>query len=782
MATTRRPPAPEFHQDPDASNTGSTDLDVEAALLTAIAPLSDVSNRHNIQLNPTSTSRPSSSPFKRDSSPLRPVSSHGLTEYKLPPPPQPQFDTDSPLKDPTFYSMYQQVAPKPERPLYPQYLSIEAYDKESGSHYSTDLTDWTTAPSYSQPYYGYKCPMKRAMTESSAVKPSAKKPKIMEEEPFELPEPESMPPVVDDGSKPPHSYAELIGMAILRAPHRRLTLAQIYKWISDNFAFYKSSEGGWQNSIRHNLSLNKNFVKQERPKDDPGKGNYWAIKPGEERPFLLGKKNPVRKIINPDGSQYTHTHGLPSDLPDHRSLNVPAIGNFTLAPNPARKMEARAIDSTEYLGDGDLSSDGTIPASDPALQDDGKDDSNIMPPPMLMRSSPPPPDLGSSPPQLKAPRHGTSPLASRLPSSRSGGRKRKFGGLSDSGYWSSIESSAARITAHQLPSDAEVRSHRIKKGRAEAEIARIRSSSFDSPSRDKVHGGSYLGSSPAHKRDHPLTPAVMFKRPAKPPPSVSPNTNLRNHRDRVKALLGSPAKAFSPMPETNTWSPAFNLTEDGGVNLTPFLSPYKISRTPWKPLMDTPERNNFCHTGFDIFIDAPEDDMTARGSPEKSSPRRPSLHRATTSAGILADVTGSAKANNLMSATSANSLFSLSPFLAKYGVLGSPTKSASPLKQSHIPSAEGETDMSWLDVGVGEENVQPDNGVSINDTAEMFGMNLNSDGSEEGIDIFQEFGKIGQAPHLMPAPDRANGSPVKRSMGPPARPALNRSSTSRWQM
>ncbi|KAF2207108.1 hypothetical protein CERZMDRAFT_122778 [Cercospora zeae-maydis SCOH1-5] len=759
---------------------------VEAALLNAFGPLSDASNKPNVQLNPSAAhSRPGSSPSKKDSSPLRPRSSHQLIDFRLSPPRKTNFRTDSPTKDGGFYAMYQQVAPKMEKALFPQCPSAHTEENAVEGASFGDMT----MPPQQEADYGYQAPLKRGLSDSIPSQQGAKKQKTYQDDSaLELPRPEDLPTVTDDGSKPPHSYAELIGMAILRSEHRRLTLAQIYKWISDNFAFYRESEGGWQNSIRHNLSLNKNFIKQERPKDDPGKGNYWVIKPGEERPFLLGKKQPIRKMHD-----YPYSMSMPptSDPASFRPGSTPAIGNFSLGPtSSSRKLESKDIDSAKFPDEADLSSDGTIPASDPALQDHERDeDAMAMPPPPLhLRSSPPPSaDLASSPPIFDAHRNGTPPVEIRRhPSSRSGSRRRKAGGLGDSGYWSSIESSAARGAANQLASENEVRSHRIKKGRAEAEIARIRSSSFDSPTKDqhRYHGlSTSFGSSPTRKDDNPLTPAVLFKRPARPATAASPNTNLQDHRNRVRALLGSPAKTCSPMPDTSTWSPAFALSEDGPVGLTPFISPYKGSKTPWRPAAESPSAAyNFNNTAFDIFIDQPQEDIAARGSPEKRTNRRPSLVRAATSTSILADITGTAKGNSTLTLTATNnSSFSLSPSLTKGCSLRSPAKlGGSPLKQSHQPTHNGTgDDMKWLDVGLGAENL-PGQTMSNKDVADLFGVELHSDGSEEGIDIFQDFGKIGQSAQLA-APDRSTGSPVRKStMGPPARPAMGRSATSRW--
>lgn len=91
---------------------------------------------------------------------------------------------------------------------------------------------------------------------------------------------------------PPYSYAQLIGQAILSSREEMLTLAGIYDFIKSRYAFFRYSNV-WQvcfgqplvsllltssqNSIRHNLSLNKCFEKVARRIDEPGKGMKWRI-------------------------------------------------------------------------------------------------------------------------------------------------------------------------------------------------------------------------------------------------------------------------------------------------------------------------------------------------------------------------------------------------------------------------------------------------------------------------------------------------------------------------
>ncbi|CAG8578141.1 6876_t:CDS:2 [Ambispora leptoticha] len=86
-------------------------------------------------------------------------------------------------------------------------------------------------------------------------------------------------------TKPDYSYAAMIAQAILHSPGKKATLNQIYTWISKNYPYYKREEKsgtGWENSIRHNLSLNKAFQRLPRIEGQSGKGCYWTILPNHE--------------------------------------------------------------------------------------------------------------------------------------------------------------------------------------------------------------------------------------------------------------------------------------------------------------------------------------------------------------------------------------------------------------------------------------------------------------------------------------------------------------------
>merc|ERR1711915_430001 len=94
------------------------------------------------------------------------------------------------------------------------------------------------------------------------------------------------------GKKKNFSYATLISQALLNSPNNRLTLKEIYHYISTNYPEFTARKKGWQNSIRHNLSLNKAFFKEPKLKGTPGKGSYWTINHSEAT-MILNKSDHI---------------------------------------------------------------------------------------------------------------------------------------------------------------------------------------------------------------------------------------------------------------------------------------------------------------------------------------------------------------------------------------------------------------------------------------------------------------------------------------------------------
>lgn len=151
--------------------------------------------------------------------------------------------------------------------------------------------------------------------------------------------------------KPPYSYIALITMAIESSTSGMMTLNEIYHFIEERYPYFKDNTQRWQNSIRHNLSLNDCFVKVSRNSVKPGKGNYWALHPKAGDMFGNGsylRRSKRFKSASPKDSSDSNTSPSLSTSPasSTSSLSSNSISSPTFQQQQAKTQPNMPIQNS----------------------------------------------------------------------------------------------------------------------------------------------------------------------------------------------------------------------------------------------------------------------------------------------------------------------------------------------------------------------------------------------------------------------------------------------------
>ncbi|KOS39259.1 hypothetical protein ACN38_g9917 [Penicillium nordicum] len=123
-------------------------------------------------------------------------------------------------------------------------------------------------------------------------------------------------------SQPP--YSMLIYQALKEAPGHKLQLQNIYSWFEANTdKGGDPSAKGWQNSIRHNLSMNAGF---EAVKEEVGPGkkavNFWRLTPETIRSGSIQSTTRYRKLQHHKKPLYSGHRGATRQQPEFKGVHA----------------------------------------------------------------------------------------------------------------------------------------------------------------------------------------------------------------------------------------------------------------------------------------------------------------------------------------------------------------------------------------------------------------------------------------------------------------------------
>lgn len=169
-------------------------------------------------------------------------------------------------------------------------------------------------------------------------------------------------------AKPPYTYASLIAQACMGSPELKMTLSEIYDWINERWPYFKDHQPGWQvsfdslcrstrreqgyklisvlpvlshqNSVRHNLTPARGFLKIDRLEGEKGKGAFWTLDPGQREGFdgYTFRKKAIPKAATPatgaGPSPAASSTSAPTPLP-------PANGSASASTTSTAASKAR---------------------------------------------------------------------------------------------------------------------------------------------------------------------------------------------------------------------------------------------------------------------------------------------------------------------------------------------------------------------------------------------------------------------------------------------------------